>query len=214
MQANNMAIKVAIIEDDAAVRRSMVRILNIERGIKCVGDYGSAEAALKEFSHGVPDVMLVDINLPGIDGVEFVRRMSEASPETKFIMLTVHDDTDAIFRSLQAGASGYILKPGRADEMMNAVRDVQKGGAPMTGNIARKVIQSFRSSKYSAQKADERLTPRETEILDLIAKGYLYKEVADKLNIGYATVHTHVARIYEKLNVQSRGQAVAKYRKL
>ncbi len=209
-----MSIKVAIIEDDAAVRRSLAGILKIERGVECVGDFGNAEEALRDLADRYPDVVLVDINLPKMDGVEFVRRVATASPDTKVIMLTVHDDTDAIFHSLEAGASGYLLKPARAAELIAAVKDVQQGGAPMTGAIARKVIQSFRRPNKPAVSRDEDLTPREVEVLELLSKGYLYKEVADKLNLGYATVHTHVARIYQKLHVRSRGQAVAKYRRL
>jgi DNA-binding NarL/FixJ family response regulator len=209
-----MGIKVAIVEDDAAVRLSLAGILKMERGLECVGEFGTAEEALRALAPGYPEVLLVDINLPGMDGVEFVRRVSEASPETKLIMLTVHDDTEAIFHSLEAGASGYLLKPARAAELVAAVKDVQQGGAPMTGNIARKVIQSFRRPGKPAKSAEEELTPREVEVLEYLSKGYLYKEVADRLHIGYATVHTHVARIYQKLHVQSRGQAVAKYRRL
>ena len=208
-----MPVKVAIVEDDPAVRRSMVGIMGLETGIKNVGDYGSAEDALSAFPRTQPDVMLVDINLPSMDGVELVRQISATSPNTKLIMLTVHDDTEAIFDSLAAGASGYLLKPARSDELIAAVRDVQKGGAPMTGNIARKVIQSFHRKSHKGAE-DEELTPREVEVLDYLATGYLYKEVADMLKIGYATVHTHVARIYQKLHVRSRSQAVAKYRKL
>lgn len=209
-----MPIKVAIVEDDAAVRRSLAGILQMERGLKCVGDYGSAEDTLAGLAGGFPDVILVDINLPGMDGVDFVRQVAEQSPNTKLIMLTVHDDTEAIFHSLEAGASGYLLKPARAAELVAAVNDVQSGGAPMTGNIARKVIQSFRRPNKTAGSAQEELTSREVAVLELLSKGYLYKEVADKLNIAYATVHAHVARIYQKLHVQSRSQAVAKYHQL
>jgi DNA-binding NarL/FixJ family response regulator len=210
-----MRIKVAIVEDDAAVRRNLASILKTQRGISCVGEFGSAEEALRMLGGDYPDVILVDINLPGMDGVEFVRQMAVASPSTMLIMLTVHDDTEAIFHSLEAGASGYLLKPARASELIAAVKDVQKGGAPMTHNIARKVVQSFRrTAKSPPEVPGEELSPREIEVLDYLTQGYLYKEVADKLNIGYATVHTHIARIYQKLHVRSRSQAVAKYRKL
>jgi DNA-binding NarL/FixJ family response regulator len=209
-----MATKVIIIEDDPHVRASLKDILKAASDVVCIGDFGSAEEALKGIAQQSPDVMLVDINLPGIDGVEYVRRASDVLPKAKIIMLTVHDDTDAIFNSLQAGADGYLLKPARAAELLAAVHDVRSGGAPMTGNIARKVIQSFRRSPGRQTTSEEDLSPREIEVLELLSKGYLYKEVADKLNIGYATVHTHVARIYQKLQVRSRSQAVAKFRKL
>lgn len=215
MQKPVAAIKVAVIEDDVAVRRSLVSILAMDPGILCAGSFESAEAALAALPGAYPDVLLIDINLPGMDGVEFVRRAAAASPGTKLIMLTIHNDTDAIFQSLAAGASGYLLKPARAAELTAAVKDVQNGGAPMTGEIARKVVQSFRRPiKNTPCEAGEELSPRELEVLDLLAKGYLYKEVADMLNVGYATVHTHVARIYQKLHVRSRAQAVAKYRNL
>lgn len=210
-----MTIKIAVVEDEPAVRRNLVAILETQRGIACVGDFRTGEEALGKLAGEYPDVILVDINLPGMDGVEFVRQVSAARPDTKLIMLTVHDDTDAIFQSLQAGASGYLLKPARAAELIAAVKDVQNGGAPMTHNIARKVVQSFRRPAPSSPGAPaEELSAREVEVLDCLTQGYLYKEVADKLNIGYATVHTHVARIYQKLHVRSRSQAVAKYRKL
>src|SRR6185295_3973364 len=155
--------------------------------------------------------VLMDINLPGMDGVECVRRLIAASPRTQFLMLTVHDDTEAIFDSLAAGAAGYLLKPVRTQELLAAIRDVSTGGSPMTSNIARKVVQSFKQAPAPSDEATN-LSKREKEILDALAEGYLYKEIADRLAISYSTVHTHITRIYEKLHVRSRGQAVAKYR--
>ena len=152
----------------------------------------------------------MDINLPGMDGVECVRRLSELNPETQIVMLTVYDNTDAIFNSLAAGASGYLLKPIRAAELLEAVKDVYAGGAPMTSNIARKVVQTFKQSQAPRSETED-LSPRETAVLDYLAKGYLYKEIAEQLDISYGTVHTYIERIYEKLHVRSRSQAVAKY---
>ena len=207
-----MTKTVAIVEDDADVRQSLVSVLGRASGIRCVGAFGSAEEAMRELPLVKPQIVLMDINLPGMSGVDCVRGLGPQLPDTLIVMLTVHDDTDTIFDALSAGASGYLLKPVRAAELLAAIRDVQAGGAPMTSNIARKVVHSF---KKPAAVADEtgNLTPREREILDLLAQGYIYKEIADQLHIGYRTVHTHIERIYGKLHVRSRSQAVAKYRK-
>ncbi|NOS69106.1 MAG: response regulator transcription factor [Verrucomicrobia bacterium] len=203
-------ITVAVVEDDAEVRRSLVGILKRGTGVICVGDYGNAEDALREIPLVQPKVALMDINLPGMDGVHCVRRLSELSPKTQVLMLTVFDNTDAIFNSLAAGASGYLLKPISAAQLLSAVHDVYAGGAPMTSDIARKVVQTFKQPVPTSGEA-ENLTPREQEVIDFLAKGYLYKEIAEQLKISYGTVHTYVERIFKKLHVRSRAQAVAKY---
>jgi len=210
---NNMTTKIAIVDDDASVRRSLIGMLQRSPGIKCVGDFESAEQALEEIPRLAPQILLMDINLPGMDGVECVRRLAILSPKTQIIMLTVHDDTTAIFDSLAAGASGYLLKPVRATEMVAAVRDVFAGGAPMTSNIARKVIQSFKQNPPAGQVTEE-LSPREIEVLECLTRGFVYKEIAEHLEISYATVRTHVERVYQKLHVRSRSQAVAKFHHL
>jgi DNA-binding NarL/FixJ family response regulator len=210
---NPMTTTVAIVEDDARVRHSLRAILTRARGIACVGDYGSAEEALRHLPALAPQVVLMDINLPKMDGVECVRRLAQLAPDIQVIMLTVHDDTEAIFDSLEAGASGYLLKPVGATELVAAVRDVFAGGAPMTSDIARKVVQSFKRTA-PPEAASVNLTPRETEILDALAKGLIYKQIADQLGISYRTVHTHIEHIYQKLHVRSRSQAVAKYHRL
>ncbi len=203
-------ITVAVVEDDAEVRRSLVGILKRGTGVICVGDYGNAEDALREIPLVQPKVALMDINLPGMDGVHCVRRLSELSPKTQVLMLTVFDNTDAIFNSLAAGASGYLLKPISAAQLLSAVHDVYAGGAPMTSDIARKVVQTFKQPVPPSGEA-ENLTPREQEVIDFLAKGYLYKEIAEQLKISYGTVHTYIERIFKKLHVRSRAQAVAKY---
>jgi len=152
----------------------------------------------------------MDINLPGMSGVECVRKLGPLLPGTHILMLTVHDDADSIFDALSAGASGYLLKPVRAAELLAAIRDVHAGGAPMSSNIARKVVQSFNKTA-PRDDGSQNLWPREREVLELLAKGFIYKEIADQLGIGYRTVHTHIERIYDKLHVQSRAQAVAKF---
>jgi len=208
--AEDGLITVAVVEDDAEVRRSLVGILKRGSGVICVGEYGNAEDALRAFPQVQPMVALMDINLPGIDGVHCVRRLCDVSPNTQVLMLTVFDNTDAIFNSLAAGASGYLLKPISAAQLLSAVCDVSTGGAPMTSDIARKVVQTFKRP-IPVNSTTENLTPREQEVIDLLAKGYLYKEIAEQLSISYSTVHTHVERIFKKLYVRSRAQAVAKY---
>ena len=205
-----MPISIAIVEDDRAVRASLAGILQRAADCRCVGDFGSAEEALQKLPSLRPDVILMDINLPDLSGVECVRQLSERLPAARFLMLTVQEDPDSIFNSLAAGASGYLLKPVRAAELVAAVEDVFRGGAPMTSIIARKVVQSFKQAGPSRGET-EKLSPREQGVLDALAKGYSYKETADLLGVSYSTVHTHIERIYHKLHVQSRGQAVAKY---
>lgn len=203
-------ITVAIVEDDAQVRHSLAGILKRSPGVACVGEYGNAEEAVREIPQVQPKVVLMDINLPGMDGVHCVRRLSELAPKTQVIMLTVFDDTDTIFNSLAAGASGYLLKPISAAQLLSAVKDVYAGGAPMTSDIARKVVQAFKQPAPATGET-ENLSSREQEVLDFLAQGYLYKEIAEQLNIAYGTVHTYIERIYKKLHVRSRSQAVAKY---
>ncbi len=203
-------ITVAIVEDDAQVRQSLADILKRGPGVVCVGEHGNAEEALREIPRVQPKVVLMDINLPGMDGVHCVRRLSELAPKTQVVMLTVYDNTDTIFNSLAAGASGYLLKPISSAQLLSAVKDVYAGGAPMTSNIARKVVQVFKQPAPSTGET-ENLSPREQEVLDFLAKGYLYKEIAEQLNISYGTVHTYIERIFKKLHVRSRAQAVAKY---
>lgn len=206
----SMPISVAIVEDDAPLRASLSGILQRTADCRCVGAYGSAEDALREIPALSPQVVLMDINLPGMDGVQCVRRLAELLPRAQILMLTVHEDPDSIFESLSAGASGYLLKPVRAAELLAAVKDVYAGGAPMTSNIARKVVQSFKRAGAGSDEG-KRLSPRERDVLDYLVKGYSYKEVAEQMDISYSTVHTHIEHIYHKLHVQSRAQAVAKY---
>ncbi len=205
-----MPITVSIVEDNDQLRGTLARVLNRADGFECAGQYPSAEAALEAVPKERPNVVLMDINLPGMNGVECVRRLKQLVPETQIIMLTVYEDTDNIFNALAAGASGYLLKRTKSAELLEGVRDVLKGGSPMTTHIARKVVQSFQQSSASAQ-ATENLSPREQEVLDCLSKGFLYKEIAEKLGISYETVHTYIRRIYEKLQVRTRTEAVAKF---
>jgi len=205
-----MPISVSIVEDNDQLRGTLARVLNRADGFQCVGQYPNAEAALEALPKERPNVVLMDINLPGMNGVECVRRLKQLVPEIQIIMLTVYEDTENIFNALAAGASGYLLKRTKSAELLEGVRDVLKGGSPMTTHIARKVVQSFQQSSASAQ-ATENLSPREQEVLDCLSQGFLYKEIAEKLGISYETVHTYIRRIYEKLQVRTRTEAVAKF---
>jgi DNA-binding NarL/FixJ family response regulator len=215
-------IRVGVVDDDKATRSALAGFLQGDAEVECIGTFGSAEEALQELPARRPDVVIMDVNLPKMDGVQCVRELVAKLPEVQVVMLTVYDNTDVIFQSLAAGAKGYLLKPIRAAQLLAAVRDVIGGGAPLTSNIARKLVQAFAepatyTAKPTAREADpERqaveaaLSPREREVLDLLARGYLYKEIASHFKVSYSTVHTHIERIYHKLHVRSRAQAVAK----
>ncbi len=205
-----MPIKVSIVEDSEQVRGTLARLIDREEGFRCIGQHSNAEAALEALPKEGPDVVLMDINLPGMNGVECVRKLKQIIPQTQVMMLTVYEDTDNIFNALAAGASGYLLKRTSKAELMAAIREVHQGGSPMTTHIARKVVQSFQKAPPSSQPA-ENLSGREQEVLDCLAKGFLYKEIAEKLGISYETVHTYIRRIYEKLQVRTRTEAVAKF---
>lgn len=205
-----MAIKVSIVEDSEAVRTTLSRVIARAEGLQCLSVYSNAEAALAGLPGEAPDVVLMDINLPGMNGVECVRQLKQTAPHVQVLMLTVYEDTDSIFNALAAGASGYLLKRTPRDELLAAIKDVMKGGSPMTTHIARKVVQSFQRTAPVAQPT-ENLSEREQQVLDCLAQGFLYKEIAEKLGISYETVHTYIRRIYEKLQVRTRTEAVAKF---
>jgi DNA-binding NarL/FixJ family response regulator len=205
-----MSTTVSIVEDSDQVRTTLARLINRAEGFTCLSHYPTAEAALEGLPGERPQVVLMDINLPGMNGVECVRRLKQIIPQTQVVMLTVYEDTENIFNALAAGASGYLLKRTSTQELLAAIREVQRGGSPMTTHIARKVVQSFQRTGASPQPT-ENLSPREQEVLDYLAKGFLYKEIADNLGISYETVHTYIRRIYEKLQVRTRTEAVAKF---
>lgn len=207
----SMSIAVSIVEDNPQVRSSLARLIDGTPGFRCVSRHGSAEDALVELPKIKPDVTLMDINLPGINGVECVRRLKPQLPGTQIIMLTVYQNTEHIFNALQAGATGYMLKQTPPAELLTAIKEVFAGGSPMSSHIARKIVQSFQQPAPSSASTGASLSPREAEVLDLLAKGFLYKEIADQMKVSYATVHTHIRHIYEKLHVRSRTEAVAKH---
>jgi len=204
-----MPISVSIVEDNDKLRETLARVLNRADGFRCVSQHASAEDALAELPAVKPDVVLMDINLPGMNGVECVRHLKKLRPEIQVMMLTVYEDTENIFNALAAGASGYMLKRTASKELLEAIREVQRGGSPMTAHIARLVVQSFQ--KPAADAPAENLSEREQQVLDLLSRGLMYKEIADKLQISYETVHTYIRRIYEKLQVRTRTEAVAKF---
>jgi DNA-binding NarL/FixJ family response regulator len=205
-----MPISVSIVEDNDKLRGTLARVLNRADGFRCVSDYANAEDALKDLPQARPEVVLMDINLPGMNGVECVRQLKQLLPQTQVMMLTVYEDTENIFNALAAGANGYMLKRTSSKELLEAIQDVHRGGSPMTMHIARKVVQSFQKTAATAQPA-ENLSEREQQVLDLLSQGLMYKEIADKLAISYETVHTYIRRIYEKLQVRTRTEAVAKF---
>jgi DNA-binding NarL/FixJ family response regulator len=202
-------INLCIVEDDAGFRGGLVRLFGRTRDFRCLGSYASAEAALQAIPQAKPDVVLMDLNLPGMNGVECVRKLKQILPLLQIVMLTVYEDPDQIYNALAAGAVGYLLKQTQPAELLSAIRDVHGGGAPMSSQIARKVVQSFQGAPPT--DGAEGLSAREREVLDYLAQGYLIKEISDKMEIGFDTVRTYVRRIYEKLHVHSRAQAVAKF---
>jgi DNA-binding NarL/FixJ family response regulator len=207
---NEMRIPVSIVEDDAPARGLLGDWVQRAPGFRCVGRHACAEDALAALPIEKPSVVLMDINLPGISGIECVRRLKPLLPDTQFVMLTVYEDPEHIFNALAVGACGYLLKRVSRAELIEALQEVHAGGSPMSSNIARKVVQSFHRSAHQRSEARE-LSSREREVLELLARGYLYKEIAELLKISRPTVNTYIRRIYEKLHVHSRSQAVAKF---
>jgi len=204
-------ITVSIVDDDAPARGILTEWINGAEGFKCIGVHENAETALAALPQEKPSVVLMDINMPGMSGIECVRRLKPQMKDTQFVMLTVYEDPDHIFKALSSGASGYLLKRTPRAELLAAVKDVHAGGSPMSSNIARKIVQSFQRFNNASSAEPDNLSPREHEVLELLARGYLYKEIASLLHISVPTVNTHIRRIYEKLHVRSRSQAVAKF---
>jgi DNA-binding NarL/FixJ family response regulator len=203
-------ITVSIVEDDAPTRGILSEWIRSANGFKCVGIHENAVVALAALPRENPSVVLMDINMPSVSGIECVRRLKPEMMTTQFVMLTVYEDADHIYNALSSGASAYLLKRTPRAELLAAIKDVYAGGSPMSSNIARKVVQSFQRSAHQSGEAME-LSTREREVLELLTCGYLYKEIADSLQISGTTVNTYIRRIYEKLHVRSRSQAVAKF---
>ena len=208
----SVSIGVAIVEDDVPAREILAGWIRSADGFKLIGEYDDAESAVAELPAKQPSVVLFDINLPGMNGIECVRKLKPKLPGTQFLMVTVYEDANHIFDALAVGASGYLLKQTRRSELLEALKDVHAGGSPMSSQIARKVVQSFRRNETETAGGESvELSTREREVLELLARGYLYKEIAEQLKISVQTVNTYIRRTYEKLHVRSRAQAVAKY---
>lgn len=206
-----MPLRISIVEDDPAVRKSLACVIQGSPDFECLGAYGSAEEALSEVPHHLPDVLLMDIGLPGRNGIECTAALKAAHPGLQVLILTTYDESKSIFEALRAGASGYLLKRSRPEELLKAIGEVHAGGAPMSPGIARLVVSHFHQLNHPhPANAVENLTQRELEVLQHLAKGLLYKEVAENLGIGIGTVRTHVEAIYRKLHVQTRTEAVLK----
>jgi DNA-binding NarL/FixJ family response regulator len=208
-----MPITVSIVEDSEQVRSTLTKLIDRAEGFQCLSQYANAEAALEGLPKDRPDVIIMDINLPGMNGVECVRQLKQKWPEAQVMMLTAYEDTENIFNALAAGASGYMLKRTPREELLAAIQEVQRGGSPMTTHIARKVVQSFQKPAAAPPPVESNLSEREQQVLDCLSQGFLYKEIAEKLGISYETVHTYIRRIYEKLQVRTRTEAVAKFLK-
>jgi len=205
-----MPITVSIVEDDPKTRENLLLLLGEAKGLKCLGAFATAEDALLGIPMKMPEVVLVDINLPGMNGIECVTKLKAKMPQLLVLMLTTYEQHDLIFKSLRAGASGYLIKNMPPEELIDAFEQVHGGGAPMSMQIARTVVDYFHKTQKSASEL-EKLTQREREILSLLAKGLLYKEIAGELEIAFHTVRAHVRSIYEKLHIQSRAQATRKF---
>ena len=204
-------IRVAIVEDDNRIRESLAVLINGTENIQCVSTHRTAEDALDQIPTAQPDVVLMDINLPGMSGIECVRQLKTSMPSLQVLMLTMYENSQQVFESLKAGASGYLVKRTSPAEIVKAIEEVHAGASPMSGKIARAVVEYFQSLEKKSSPPQHHLSPRETEILDLLVKGYRYKEIADALSIGFETVRFHLKNIYEKLHVHSRTEAVVKY---
>ena len=201
-------ITISIVEDQQDVRETLVACLGHEPGMRCLGAHVSGEAGLQKIPGENPDIVLMDINLPGMNGIQCVARLKKRLPNVQVLMLTTYDDGDLIFDSLRAGANGYLLKNAPQAELVLAIQQVHAGGAPMSLQITRKVINHFHKAKPASEIDD--LSARELEILRLLAKGHRYKEIADQLSINIGTVRTHISHVYEKLHVNSRTEATMK----
>jgi DNA-binding NarL/FixJ family response regulator len=205
-----MTISVCIVEDDSALRESIRKFIGLNEGFTCPFVFASGEELLKGVPEPRPDVVLMDINLPGMSGIQCVSRLKQLMPEVQVLMLTVYENSNRIFEALAAGASGFLVKNTPPEKLLEAIRDVANGGGPMSSNIARKVIQAFQPA-YRKTPLVENPTPREQQILELLSRGFAYKQIASELNLSMGTIQTHVSRVYKKLHVNSRTEAVMKY---
>lgn len=210
-----MPISVAIVEDDAEIRQRLARAVEKAGSLRFLESFPDSESALARLPALAPNVVIMDIQLPGLSGIECTREVKRLLPATQVLVFTVFGDSDQVFKALEAGASGYLLKRTSRGEIVEAIEQVWEGGAPMTGEIALKVVESFRKPPQPAStqppSTEAQLSPREEEVLQLLAKGYQTKEIADALSISYFTVRFHLKRVYAKLHVRSKTEALLKY---
>ncbi|EEF63187.1 response regulator [Pedosphaera parvula] len=204
-------ITVSIVDDQQDIRENIAGYVGGTKGFSCLSSYASAEEALPKLAKDKPDVILMDINLGGMSGIECVRQLKPKIPTTQIVMLTVFEDTEKIFSALAAGASGYLLKRMPPSKLLDAIREVNEGGSPMSAPIARKVVESLQATRPPKPDDTAELSPREREVLEGLAEGCAYKQIADKLGVSIHTVRNYIRRIYEKLHVRSSSQAVARY---
>lgn len=203
-------LRVSIVEDDATIRRTLTALFQFEEGIELFTVHSTAEDALLRINEVCPDVMVMDINLPGASGIDCVRQMSQRCGSTQFLMYTVHDDDHRVFEALKAGANGYILKSATPDEIIAAVHELHAGGSPMSAHVARRVVQQLRP-RGGQENVSAELSQRERQVLELLAEGLLYKEIGERLGIAVGTIKQHIHRIYDKMHVQNRTEAVNRY---
>ena len=208
---NKNAIKVAIVEDHEQFRSKLTELIEESAGLKLVGAFKDGLAAIAGIPELKPDVVVMDIQLPGADGVECVRKLKAVLPELSFLMLTAYEDSDRLFESLKAGAGGYLLKRTSPAQFLQAIQELHAGGSPLTPHIARRVVQYFSASVKSAQSDLDDLTPGQKKFLEELAQGYSYKEIADHLGISVHGVRNYIRKIYEKLHVHSKVEAINKY---
>lgn len=202
-------ISVCVIEDIGEIRISLKNLIDNSEEFLCFGIYENAEDAFNDLLEQKPDIYIVDINLPGMSGIEFIRKIKNKCPGTQFMMFTIYEDSDSVFEALTAGANGYLLKNTPQNKILAHIKELYQGGSPMSMQIARKVVTAFQKSQQGQNI--ENLSSREKEVLQLLSKGFLYKEIGEKLNISTGTVRQHIHKIYEKLHVQNRTEAVNKF---
>jgi DNA-binding NarL/FixJ family response regulator len=203
-------VKVSIVEDDQQICEGMAFLINSSETAQCISIHRTAEDALNQIPRLKPNVVLMDINLPQMSGIDCTRKLKSLLPQMQILMLTMYEDSELVFNSILAGATGYLVKRTPPAKILEAIQEIFSGASPMSGRIARMMVEHFRQMKRSAPEL-EHLSKREQEVLELLAKGYRYKEIADALDVGFDTVRSHLRSIYDKLHVQSRTEAVAKY---
>jgi len=203
-------IAVSVVEDIQDIRESLQQLIEASDNFLCLSAYSNAEDALKDLPAVKPDIVLMDINLPGMNGIECIRRVKTLCPQLQFMMFTIYEDSEQVFDALAAGASGYLLKKTPRDKILPSIQELYEGGSPMSTQIARKVVAYFQKEK-EASNNQAQLSAREREVLELLSKGFVYKEIAARLNIATGTVRQHIHKIYEKLHVQNRTEALNKF---